>query len=170
MGRLVIDLPRVISEPIGSEYDVVLRNGDDLIVPRYQQEVTVIGEVQSVTSHLYRADLTRDDYIALSGGMTIHADKSKIYVVRANGSVVANTGGFFRINSECREDPPGRHHRRAAGYRASAAVADVAGDYADPVQHRGFGRRGAFVVAIGQGLGQDVGNTRRSAGRQFRCV
>ncbi|HTV79141.1 MAG TPA: SLBB domain-containing protein, partial [Steroidobacteraceae bacterium] len=63
VGRLVIDLPRVISEPMGSEDDVVLRNGDTLIVPRYQQEVTVIGEVQSVTSHLYRADLTRADYI-----------------------------------------------------------------------------------------------------------
>jgi polysaccharide export outer membrane protein len=107
VGRLVIDLPRVLSEPIGSEYDVVLRNGDDLIVPRYQQEVTVIGEVQSVTSHLYRTDLTRDDYIALSGGMTIHADKSKIYVVRANGSVVANTGSFFRINSGAVKIHPG---------------------------------------------------------------
>ncbi len=100
VGRLVIDLPRVISEPIGSEDDIVLRNGDDLIVPRYQQEVTVIGEVQSLTSHLYRADLTRADYIALSGGMTRHADASKVYVVRANGSVVANTSGFFRINSD----------------------------------------------------------------------
>ena len=107
VGRLVIDLPRIISEPIGSEDDVVLRNGDDLIVPRYQQEVTVIGEVQSLTSHLYRADLTRDDYIALSGGTTIHADKSKIYVVRANGSVVANTGGFFRIKSDSVKIHPG---------------------------------------------------------------
>jgi polysaccharide export outer membrane protein len=107
VGRLVIDLPRVISEPMGSEDDVVLRNGDDLIVPRYQQEVTVIGEVQSVTSHLFRADLTRADYIALSGGMTIHADASKIYVVRANGSVVANTGGFFRINSQAVKIHPG---------------------------------------------------------------
>jgi len=107
VGRLVIDLPRVISEPMGSEDDVILRNGDNLIVPRYQQEVTVIGEVQSVTSHLYRADLTRADYIALSGGMTIHADASKIYAVRANGSVVANTGGFFRINSESNKIHPG---------------------------------------------------------------
>jgi polysaccharide export outer membrane protein len=107
IGRLVIDLPRVISEPLGSEDDVVLRNGDQLIVPRYQQEVTVIGEVQSVTSHLYRSELTRADYIALSGGMTIHADASKIYVVRANGSVVANTGGFFRINSDTVKIHPG---------------------------------------------------------------
>jgi hypothetical protein len=62
------------------------------MVPKFQQEVTVIGEVQSATSHLYSRDLSRDDYIALSGGMTRRADHSKIYVVHANGSVVAKTG------------------------------------------------------------------------------
>jgi len=107
VGRLVIDLPRLMQEPQGSEDDVVMRNGDHLIVPRYQQEVTVIGEVQSVTSHLFRANLTRSDYIALSGGTTSHADSGRIYVVRANGSVVANSGRFFRTNSEAMKIHPG---------------------------------------------------------------
>lgn len=107
IGRLVINLPRVISEPLGSEDDVVLRDGDTLMVPRYQQEVTVIGEVQSVTSHLYRAELTRAEYIAQSGGMTRHADASRIYVVRANGSVVADTHGFFRASSDVVKIHPG---------------------------------------------------------------
>ena len=35
---------------MGSTYDVILRDGDALIVPRFQQQVTVIGEVQ--TAHL----------------------------------------------------------------------------------------------------------------------
>jgi polysaccharide biosynthesis/export protein len=61
-------------------------------VPRFQQQVTVIGEVQSTTSHLYNPDLSRDDYIALSGGTTTRADKRRIYVVHANGSVVAASG------------------------------------------------------------------------------
>lgn len=95
VGRLVIDLPRLMEEPVRSHEDVVLRNGDRLIVPKFQQEVTVIGEVQSNTSHLYRPDLSRDDYIQLSGGMTRQADSKKIYVVRANGSVVANGGAYF---------------------------------------------------------------------------
>jgi protein involved in polysaccharide export with SLBB domain len=109
VGRLVIDLPGLIKSPEGSERDVVLRSGDQLIVPRYQQEITVIGEVQSVTSHLYRSDLTRDDYIGLSGGMTRRADSSKIYVVRANGSVVASgsSGHFFRTGSEDVKMRPG---------------------------------------------------------------
>jgi polysaccharide export outer membrane protein len=107
IGRLVIDLPRLMEEPTGSEDDVMMRNGDHLIVPRYQQEVTVIGEVQSVTSHLYRANLTRSDYIALSGGMTRHADSSRVYVVRANGSVVANSSHFFRVDSGSMKIHPG---------------------------------------------------------------
>jgi polysaccharide export outer membrane protein len=92
VGRLVIDLPRMMHLHPGSAYDVILRDGDQLIVPRFQQQVTVIGEVQSATSHLYGPGLSRDDYIALSGGTTRRADRSRIYVVRANGSVVAAEG------------------------------------------------------------------------------
>ncbi len=64
VGRLVINLPGIVREPAGSSYDVVLRDGDELIVPRFEQEVTVIGEVQDATSHLYNPSLSRDDYIA----------------------------------------------------------------------------------------------------------
>jgi polysaccharide biosynthesis/export protein len=92
VGRLVIDLPRMTRLPVGSPSDVILRDGDTLIVPRTQQQVTVIGEVQNATSHLYSAGFTREDYIALSGGTTKRADKSRIYVVRANGSVVSSEG------------------------------------------------------------------------------
>jgi protein involved in polysaccharide export with SLBB domain len=100
VGRLVINLPGLMHSPIGSQYDVVLRDGDELIVPRFQQEVTVIGEVQTLTSHLYRPGLTREDYIAMSGGETRRADNGRIYVVRANGSVVPNEGArWFRTST-----------------------------------------------------------------------
>jgi len=93
VGRLVIDLPRTMRATPGSGADVILRDGDRLIVPKFQQEVTVIGEVQTATSHLYRPELGREDYIALSGGVTRRADRDHTYVVRADGSVVANEGG-----------------------------------------------------------------------------
>jgi protein involved in polysaccharide export with SLBB domain len=100
VGRLVIDLPKLVGSPTGSTYDVVLRGGDTLSVPRYLQQVTVIGEVQNVTSHLYNPHYARDDYINLSGGFTHRADKSRIYIVRASGSVVGNdTGGWFQRDS-----------------------------------------------------------------------
>jgi polysaccharide export outer membrane protein len=101
VGRLVIDLDKVIAGHAGSDHDVVLRDGDVLVVPRQRQEVTVIGEVQTNTSHLYQRGLSRSDYVAQSGGLTRKADGSQIYVVRANGSVVANTGNrWFRSGVE----------------------------------------------------------------------
>jgi polysaccharide export outer membrane protein len=93
VGRLVIDLQRTINAPKGSPDDVILRDGDQLIIPKFQQQVTVMGEVQNTTSHLFSPGLSRDDYIALSGGTTRNADHKRIYVVRANGSVLAGTGG-----------------------------------------------------------------------------
>jgi polysaccharide biosynthesis/export protein len=92
VGRLVIDLPRTLREPQGSVADVILRDRDQLIVPRFQQQVTVIGEVQNSTSHLYRPGVSREAYISMSGGLTRMADPGRVYVVRANGSVVTNDG------------------------------------------------------------------------------
>jgi len=51
-----------------------------------------LGEVQYATSHLLRTGLDRDAYVAASGGLTVNADKDRIYVVRANGAVVGTTG------------------------------------------------------------------------------
>jgi translation initiation factor IF-1 len=106
VGRLVIDLNRVLESPVGSSSDVVLREGDQLIIPKQKQEVTVIGEVQSGTSHFYRENLTRDDYIGMSGGVTRKADRGRIYVVRADGSVVSSeSSGWFRRSAQVAMHP-----------------------------------------------------------------
>jgi polysaccharide export outer membrane protein len=97
VGRLVIDIDRVIKGPSGIPDDVILRNGDKLLIPKQTQEITILGEVQSPTSHVFEAGLTRDDYIARSGGTTQKADRKRIYVVRANGDVVSGQRfGWFR--------------------------------------------------------------------------
>ncbi len=96
VGRLAIDLPSVLADD-GSSVDILLKDEDRLLVPRRSQEVTVLGEVQTVTSHLYQPDLARNDYVNLSGGTTQKADTSRIYVVKANGRVVAGSGSsWFR--------------------------------------------------------------------------
>jgi polysaccharide biosynthesis/export protein len=101
VGRLVIDLNSVLTTRIGSSEDVVLRNGDRLVIPKQKQEVTVIGEVQNTTSHFYREKLSRDDYIGLSGGTTRKADDGRIYIVRADGSVVSSeNSGWFRRSGQ----------------------------------------------------------------------
>src|SRR5579864_2825052 len=97
VGRMVINLSALMREPFGSADDVVLRDADRLVIPRYEQQVTVLGEVQNSTSLLYNPRLSRDDYIAQSGGLTRRADGRQIYIVRANGSVLGGGGsGRFR--------------------------------------------------------------------------
>jgi polysaccharide export outer membrane protein len=105
VGRLVIDLPRLLRSPLGSTADVIMRNGDQLTVPKFQQEVTVIGEVQNSTSHLYRHELSRDDYINLSGGASRRADRGRIYVVHADGNVVSNEGNRWFSSTAVRIKP-----------------------------------------------------------------
>ena len=105
VGRLVIDLDAVIAKQIGSRDDIILRDGDELIVPKIKQEVAVIGEVQNSTAHLYRAGVTRDQYVALSGGLTNRADSKRTYVVRADGSVVAGRGGWLGGKDDLRIQP-----------------------------------------------------------------
>jgi polysaccharide export outer membrane protein len=97
VGRLVINVDRVIKGRVGGPEDVILRDGDRLLIPKRSQEVTILGEVQSPTSHVFQAGLTRDEYIAKSGGVTQKADRKRIYVVRANGDVVTGVrAGWFR--------------------------------------------------------------------------
>lgn len=106
VGRLVINVEAMASGKVGSPSDVVLREGDLLIVPKQKQEVTVIGEVQTNTSHFYRESLSRDDYLSLSGGLTRKADRDRIYIVRADGSVISSeSSGWFRRSANVTIQP-----------------------------------------------------------------
>jgi polysaccharide biosynthesis/export protein len=107
VGRLVIDLDKVLAGTVAGPDDIVLKNGDRLLVPKQSQEVAVIGEVQNATSHRYTANLSREDYIGLSGGYTKQADEGRVYVVRANGSVVAESGNRWFSKSDSGGIEPG---------------------------------------------------------------
>ena len=125
----MFDLQHVASAEPGSSGDIMMKDGDRIMVPRRAQEVSVLGEVQTMTSHLFREGLSRDDYIALSGGTTQKADKSRIYVVRADGSV--DPVGQRVVRPLGRRDTAGRHDRRAARRRADASTAAVDRRHAD---------------------------------------
>ena len=86
VGRLVIDLAAIAAGD--RSQPVRLKNGDRLAVPEIPQAVTVFGEVQFPTSHLHVAGLTVDDYLERSGGPTRQADENRVYVVKADGSVM----------------------------------------------------------------------------------
>jgi protein involved in polysaccharide export with SLBB domain len=105
VGRLVIRLDDIVKDVPGA--DVVLKGGDQLIVPNKKQEVTVLGEVQYATSHVYARGLSRDEYVAKSGGLTQRADAKRTYVVRAGGEVVASSGGRWFSRGGSADIQPG---------------------------------------------------------------
>lgn len=90
IGRLVLDLPKVVKE---NNYDVLLENGDVLYVPTMKNSINVIGQVQVASSHIYDSSLRAEDYLAQSGGSKKRADDERIYIISANGSIKLMEGG-----------------------------------------------------------------------------
>ncbi|OUS31484.1 hypothetical protein A9Q99_02640 [Gammaproteobacteria bacterium 45_16_T64] len=101
MGRLVIDLPRILAESNNTlrAFNIELKNKDQLIIPPKNPEVSVLGEIQFPTSHLYNRSSDVFDYIEISGGYSSRADESRIYIIRANGQVAAVDNGWFIKNN-----------------------------------------------------------------------
>ena len=102
VGRLVIDLPALLAG--NEQFDLALNHGDALYIPKISQSVTVLGEVQYPTSHIYDPSVDVSDYISRSGGLKIRADDGRVYVVRANGSVY-KPGAFNWYSLESRLAP-----------------------------------------------------------------
>lgn len=86
VGRMVINLASVVES---DDYQPIrLQDGDTLRIPEIPQSVSVFGEVQFPTSHLHTEGLTVDEYLERSGGPTRQADEDRVYVVKADGSVM----------------------------------------------------------------------------------
>jgi protein involved in polysaccharide export with SLBB domain len=97
VGRLVIDLDLQLAQSESTQ--ITLRNGDKLHVPIMPSEISVMGEVQFPTSHLFQSGFSVDQYINLSGGFTQNADEKRIFVVKSNGAVITKKGnGWFSAN------------------------------------------------------------------------
>ena len=82
--------------------DVIIKNGDRLLVPKFSQEVTVIGEVRRPTSYLFDPEFSQADYIEQSGGFKDRANKGGIYIVKAGGEVIIPRRSLFRFQSGSR--------------------------------------------------------------------
>jgi protein involved in polysaccharide export with SLBB domain len=97
-GRMVIDLIEVLALP-ASPYNFELRPGDRLIVAKRPDSVNVLGEVYNPTALLHEKGKAVGYYISLVGGPTENAEKSEIYVVKANGSVISKSqsGGYYGL-------------------------------------------------------------------------
>jgi protein involved in polysaccharide export with SLBB domain len=102
VGRLVIDLPDILSD----QDKLVLQDGDALYIPGQQDSVSIIGEVNYASSHLYKPGVSIDQYLELSGGVKDRAKEEQIYVIKANGAVfIPQSSGWFSVNYQNELEP-----------------------------------------------------------------
>ena len=81
-----INLEEALAHP-GSDADVVLREGDRLIVPEYSGTVKINGEVMYPNTVGFVEGMTLRDYINQAGGYNDNAKKRQTYIIYMNGNV-----------------------------------------------------------------------------------
>ena len=99
-GRMVIKL-KPIAQMKKTKYDILLEDGDSLTIPQTPSAITVIGSVNSPASVPFEPRRGIQYYIRKTGGLTKHADKSGIYVIKANGEALSK---FMMSKSVMRGD------------------------------------------------------------------
>ena len=97
VGRVVIHLQHDLHAWRNSSSDVMIRDGDVLIVPKKADYISVNGQVFNPTAVSYRPGRSAKWYLSQAGGMTQLANKKAVFVIRADGSVLAakNNSGFW---------------------------------------------------------------------------
>lgn len=103
IGRVVLDL-RPDSTGVSDLPEIALEDGDRLVVPYRPATVEMLGAVYNKNSFLYRREERVDDYLRRAGGPTRDADTARMFVIRADGSVISKqsvkglwNGGFASL-------------------------------------------------------------------------
>ncbi|MGI2259741.1 SLBB domain-containing protein [Shewanella sp. GXUN23E] len=98
VGRLVVDMPAIAMGV--QQADIQLENQDIVYIPSNRQTVSVMGEVQHASTHRYKKGLTVDDYLEMAGGPRKRADDDRIYVLKADGSVMLPSASLWFNNRD----------------------------------------------------------------------
>lgn len=107
-----IELDKALANP-GSDYDMVLREGDRLVVPEYVSTVKISGEIMKPNTVLFIRGEKLKYYISQAGGYGSRAKKGKAYIIYMNGTMSRVKGpGKARIEPGCEIVIPGKRARK----------------------------------------------------------
>ncbi len=88
IGRIVLDL-KPDSKGVDAVPDIALEDGDRFVVPRVPANVTVEGQVYNANAFVYTPGERVIDYLKRAGGPDREADKKRMFLLHADGSVVS---------------------------------------------------------------------------------
>lgn len=81
-----IDLEKALAEP-HSDYDIALREGDRIIVPQYNNTITIRGNVRMPNTVTYDPSQGLKYYIKEAGGYGERAKKGGVFILYPNGHI-----------------------------------------------------------------------------------
>lgn len=87
-GRIVLELEPGVSS-IEELPDIALEDGDRFFVPYAPSTVEVLGSVYNQNSFIFRQRKTVGAYLKQAGGTTKYADRGRMFIIRADGTVVS---------------------------------------------------------------------------------
>ena len=82
-----------------SSIETILSDGDVITVPTMPYTISVIGEVINPIAFEYSKGLKLNDVIDNAGGYKSYADKSNVYIIKANGLIERPSRNIFTQNS-----------------------------------------------------------------------
>ena len=94
-ARNVVPLGRMVTASGGRQLNVLLSDGDVIVIPPRTTVVRVVGEVQIPHAVQYRPDLSILDYVQMSGGFTSRAHIGRFLVMRPNAEI--EVGGTHTV-------------------------------------------------------------------------
>ena len=105
-----IELDKALKKK-GSDYDLVLREGDELVIPEYETTVKIEGQVLFPNTVSYLKGKKVKYYITQAGGFASRAKKHKVYIVYMNGTVAKAKNRKSIIEPGCRIVVPAKRQR-----------------------------------------------------------
>ena len=117
-----IDLPTAINKP-GSEKDIILRNGDQIIIPECNNTVRISGEVLYPNTVPFVEDKSASYYINQAGGVGYKGQRSKAFIIYANGQVSRLYRG--RVRPGCEIVVPTKPEKQADTQKVSMIMAAI---------------------------------------------
>lgn len=105
-----IELDKALAAP-GSDADLILREGDRIIIPQYNGTVKINGAVMYPNSVSYREGKNVAYYIDQAGGFSSDAKKSRSYILYMNGTL-AKVGHNAKVRPGCEIIVPSKSRAR----------------------------------------------------------
>ena len=119
-----IELNKALKNP-GSDDDIVLREGDRIIIPTYNGTVKIDGEVMYPNSVAFKDGKNAKYYIRQAGGYNRYAKKNMAYVIYMNGTVAKVSDGA-KIRPGCEIVVPQKAMNRKTGLSEYLAIGSTA--------------------------------------------